>query len=153
MSGICCRHLIGIRRQQKSPFARIIATGFYDGPTGGLIECDSCKTVYSFGKLDWDDQQDMRVFSLAPVPAVRFDVLVPSVLASDAKWPVWVLIEKGLSTVSETVSRLQSSADPIEFVVATRDLLGVLNVWRPPGLRLDVDWLHEMGIDRKGSSE
>jgi hypothetical protein len=36
-----------------------------DGPTDGLVECGTCLTIYSFRKLDWDDQQEApRVFLL-----------------------------------------------------------------------------------------
>lgn len=67
MAAQCCRFLIGLIRGIPSPFVRLLATGYYDGPTEGLIECGTCKTTYSFNKLDWDDQQDVRVFALSPV--------------------------------------------------------------------------------------
>lgn len=52
------------------PFDRTIATEYYDGPTEGFTECSQCGQTYSFRKLDWDDAQDLRIMSFAPI-AVR----------------------------------------------------------------------------------
>jgi hypothetical protein len=62
----CCRLLL--RGQFETlPFRRVIATGFYDGPTEGFTECSRCGQAFSFHMLDWDDIQDVRVFAFCPI--------------------------------------------------------------------------------------
>ena len=64
---MCCKLLL--RGQFEAlPFRRVIATGFYDGPTDGFTECSQCGQAYSFRMPDWDDSQEMRVFAFAPIP-------------------------------------------------------------------------------------
>lgn len=149
MTGGCCRRLVGILRGVPSPFSRLVATGYYDGPTAGVVECDACKTVYSFHKLDWDDQQDVRVFSLSPIVGARLDDLVRAPGASQPKWPAWVLFAVGgTADLAAHVDELRGSASPEEFIVATEDLLRRLEVWRPVGLGTHEDWFRELELTR-----
>ena len=58
-----------------SPVLKILALGYYDGPTDGLLQCEN-GLVYRFEILAWDSEaQDVRVFSLAPMPPTAFDRL------------------------------------------------------------------------------
>src|SRR6267154_3692334 len=52
-------------KAMPSPFGRTIASGYYDGPTEGFTECAHCGKTYAFRLLEWDDSQDMRIFSFA----------------------------------------------------------------------------------------
>ena len=155
MAATCCRFLVGVVRRVPSPFARLVATGYYDGPTEGLVECGTCGTTYSFHKLDWDDQQDLRVFSLAPLAPLASQGLEDLANASGAppaKWPSWVLADETSAGLAAKVDELRGSAFPEEFVVATEDLLREIDVWRPVGLGPHGDWFSELALDRGGSS-
>jgi hypothetical protein len=60
------RHLAHFR-SGKSPITQILALGYYDGPTNGLLRCGEDGRVYRFNLLDDDFEQDIRIFSLAPI--------------------------------------------------------------------------------------
>jgi hypothetical protein len=148
----CCRSIVGLVRQVASPFSRLIATGFYDGPTNGLVECSTCKMTYSFERLDWDDQQDLRVFSLAPACPGGLDGVAQAEGAPTPKWPIWVLGD-AQGGFGATVDAFVTSAAPVEFVVATHDLLGTIEIWRPVGLGEHPDWFVELGLNREGTPD
>ncbi|MBI2374006.1 MAG: hypothetical protein HYV07_08410 [Deltaproteobacteria bacterium] len=133
----------------RSPFARLVATGYYDGPIDGLVECATCSTIYSFRKLDWDNQQDTRIFSLSPIPGHSIDEFTAGGVAPT--WPAWVLADRETEAVASGVDEMRRAASPEEFIVATEDLLGTIEAWRPVGLIGDVDWFSELGLDREGS--
>jgi hypothetical protein len=61
-----------------------------------------------------------------------------------------VLADEQSADFAARADELRASASPEEFVVATEDLLGVLEVWRPVGLGIHGDWFSELGLDRKG---
>ena len=154
MSAQCCRSLIGDLRSIPSPFSRVVATGYYDGATDGLVECGTCATVYVFHKLDWDEKQDMRVFALSPVFGRAFAELER---AGDDKttprWPVWVLGGESTDVVAGIVEQMYRAASPEEFIVATTNLLSRIEVWRPVGLQRPIDWFRELNLDRQGLDE
>jgi len=152
MAARCCRFLIGSVAHVPSPFARLIATGYYDGPTDGLVECATCSTIYSFRKLDWDNQQDTRIFSLSPIPGHSIAEFADSKTGGVAPtWPVWVLADRETEGVASAVDEMRRAASPEEFIVATEDLLGTIAAWRPVGLIGEVDWFAELGLDREGA--
>ena len=66
MTRTCCR-LLRNGIASRLPFDRVLATGYYDGPTEGFTQCAVCQTSYSFRILDWDDEQDWRVLAFAPL--------------------------------------------------------------------------------------
>src|SRR4051794_30325307 len=107
MPATCCRFLIGVMHQVLSPFGRLRATGYYDGPTEGLVECGTCKTTYSFHKLDWDDQQDVRIFSLSPIVGRAIDDLVQSPGVPKANWPSWVLAREDSADFAAKVDAMR----------------------------------------------
>ena len=84
---MCCKLLL--RGQYEAlPFRRVIATGFYDGPTEGFTECSRCGQAFSFHMLDWDDMQDVRVFAFSPI-SISLDALAERLrtpLAADAEF-------------------------------------------------------------------
>ena len=43
----CCQdpHTL---RNGPSPFFKIVALGFYDGPTSGVLQCQTCQAVFKF---------------------------------------------------------------------------------------------------------
>lgn len=85
----CCQELEAFSNI-KSPFSKIIALGFYDGPTSGIAQCEICSTPYKFVMLDWDDNQEVRIFSLAPITLPAWNQMVNLLSKHESpKWPVW----------------------------------------------------------------
>lgn len=85
----CCQRLEAFSNV-KSPFTKIIALGFYDGPTSGIAQCEVCSAIYKFEMLDWDDEQEIRIFSLAPLASQAWNQMVNLLSKHEApKWPVW----------------------------------------------------------------
>jgi hypothetical protein len=153
MAASCCRHIIGEVRQVPSPFVRVVATGYYDGPTDGLVECGSCGTLYEFCKLDWDEGQDMRIFSLAPVPGRTLSEIEQSASGRVTPTrPTWVLTGEFDKEIEVVVQSIVAAASDAEFVIATENLLSTIEVWRPVGFLGDLDWFVELGLDRRGRS-
>lgn len=148
----CCRLITGNVRDVRSPFSRLIAVGYYDGPTDGVVECGWCKATYWFEKLDWDDWQNVRVFSIAPVVCDGLDDLANISGAAAPRWPSWALVGAIKPEFSAKLEALRQSATERAFVVATRDLLVRLDVWRPFGLGAHGDWFTELALDRRGSA-
>jgi hypothetical protein len=73
------------------PFSKIVALGFYDGPTSGLLQCGTCSAAYKFDLLDWDESHEVRIFRLASLPADSVDQIVKILApAGSPRWPVWV---------------------------------------------------------------
>lgn len=62
----CCKLLVD-GQFETLPFLRVIAVGYYDGPTEGFTECSQCGQAYTFRLLDWDNLQDLRVFAYSPL--------------------------------------------------------------------------------------
>lgn len=141
----CCRQLIGELRLVTSPFVRLIATEYYDGPVDGLVQCESCGLIYEFHKLDWDNGQDLRVFSLAPtrVALDAFDALF-----TRADSATVLLTADRVEGADIGVRRAIEAAGVVEFVVASRDLLKRIEVWRPAGVPQGIDWFEELGLSR-----
>jgi hypothetical protein len=127
----CCRGLPGSGRV-KSPFARVIALGYYDGPTSGLVQCAECERAYRFDLLGWDEGQDVRIYGLAPLPATSFDRLVDALSRYQAPgWPVWVPLWQFPSgsdreALDGLTRQIIDAAAPTEFAIATEDIAGAI---------------------------
>jgi protein gp37 len=94
----------------------------------------------------------MRVFSLAPILGHTIAELTRNSTISPI-WPVWILSGCDTEEIAFAVEDVRHVASPVEFVVATENLLGKLDVWRPVGLFAEVDWFTELGLVREGSRE
>jgi hypothetical protein len=125
----CCRDS---SRPSKgpSPFDRVIALGWYDGPTEGLVRCGACGRTYRFDLLDSvDEDLGIRLYSIAPVPADTMDRLVDVLSAfMTPSWPMWAPLWKFPSdddriAVERTVDELMAKAAAPEFVIETAGLL------------------------------
>jgi hypothetical protein len=169
----CCKQL-ETAAGATSPFGRMIALGFYDGPTGGVAECAYCHAEYVFEMLDWDDGQDVRVFSFAPLPAGSFEQVVSACPQSNAPpWPVWVPIwkfstEEERQAASQRVDEVVKCAGPPEAVIAWEGYAETILAARPltvtdlpdvkpllsPGTGNPArDWFVYLGLVRKGPDE
>jgi hypothetical protein len=141
-----------------SPVTRVLALGFYDGPTNGLLQCGANGPVYKFDLLDevWDAEgQDLRVFSLAPVFSTALAQLAEAYAnLLTPRWPVWAPIWS-FPTASEQAAmealtdQVLQQAGPVQWVIATRDLMGPIAAARAVtsenGSRI-TDWPHFLGL-------
>jgi hypothetical protein len=118
-------------RHLKSPFTKVIATRYYDGPMEGFLSHCDWPQPCVFQLLDWDRETDVRVYEIARVEDLAFDDLVS--LLFDHRlptWPLWVLPsgtrERGEKLVVECFARARPVA-----TVTTRDLFGDIALWDP----------------------
>lgn len=74
-----------------SPVSRVIAFGYYDGATDGVLQLGDGGPVYRF---DWTDETAPgreREYDLRPLPADAFTRLVAVVGEHiEPRWPAWV---------------------------------------------------------------
>lgn len=154
-----------------SSFGRTILTGYYDGPTAGFLECQGCLGIYVFQLVDWDSEQEVRVFAMGRLPEKTFDELVAELCRffGEARWPDWFLHWIPDSQVrriaNERIAALRGGVIP-QFVVAwrrkdnvilrvrrlgsddipdVRDWLGDWHSATYPGSR---DWFQFVGLSR-----
>lgn len=55
------------------PFGQMIVFDYYDGPAGGLLQCNICGAEYHFYLLGWNEMHSVRIFALAPLPKSSFE--------------------------------------------------------------------------------
>lgn len=155
MSRICGRDLSSLTGA-PSPFGRIVALGHYDGPTSGVAECRDCPEAYRFEMLAWDAGQDLRVYSLAPLPPDSATELIRAIGAPNPPhWPVWVPTWRFASREREQgaqreVDRVLNRADPARFVIASADLATAILAARhltPVDLTTVTDWFSFLGLE------
>lgn len=123
-SSACChdpQSLVGA----QSPFSNILALGFYDGPTSGVLRCAACRTDYRFDLLDWDEDQAVRIFRLARLPEGALEECVQALGQPEPpRWPVWMpsrwsLPSEGLRQEADrAVQQILDRAVPSELVLA-----------------------------------
>jgi hypothetical protein len=120
----CCQQLPS-PPGSRSPFSRILALGFYDGPTAGILQCGTCGAVYRFDMLDWDDNQEVRVFRLAALPPGSLEEAIRVFeKAGPPRWPVWIPMrsafpsEEAAQEADRAVGRLLDRAETARWVVA-----------------------------------
>lgn len=119
-------------RNVKSPFAKIIATHYYDGPTEGFLEHRVWGEACVFRLLDWDRETDLRVYEIARVTDTRFESIVDELFQDRLpSWPVWVLPSSSRSQAEALVDSCFLRARPLA-TITTRDLFEEIKVWDPP---------------------
>jgi hypothetical protein len=116
-------------RHLKSPFSKVIATRYYDGPLQGFLAHRDWQQACVFQLLDWDRETDMRVYEIARVEELVFEDLV-SMLFHDRlpSWPIWVLPGAVRERGEKLVVDCFAQARPVA-TVTTRDLLGDITLW------------------------
>ncbi len=134
-----------------SPFTKVLALGYYDGPTEGLLQDGQGSSVYQFRMLAWEDEtQDLRIFGLAPLPATAFAELAEAYARHQSpRWPVWVPFRQaGIEGLEQHVLGL---AGPVEWVIATYDLLGEILAAKPAApaeVGRITDWPSFLGLGK-----
>lgn len=105
-----------------SPVQKILAFGYYDGPTDGVLQCGNTQ-VFRFDLLAWEEEtQDVRGFMLSPLAMEAWERLVA--LCSNyetPRWPLWLCWREELR---QPIGEILRQAGDVEWVVATEDLLG-----------------------------
>jgi hypothetical protein len=124
-----------------SPVQRILAFGYYDGPTDGVLLCGNAQ-VFRFDLLAWDeDTQDVRGFRLSPLAREAWEQLVALCCKYETpRWPVWVFWREELRQPIDAILR---QAGDVEWVIATEDLLGEMlrvKAIRPEEMVRITDW-------------
>ena len=113
--------------------------------------------MFVFRMLDWDDKRRLRIFSFAPVAGAFADWKDPS--QADDHMHTW-----GPKANEEFVAwteGVMEDAPEGEYLVASHDLLGTIDVWSPTELKqigkeswfevgpsLGIDWFKHLGCMR-----
>lgn len=114
-----------------SPAEKIIALGWYDGPTDGILQCRD-GLVFRFHSdgtvLDWGEEgEDLRVYDLFPLPSDSLQRVVSSLASFQSpRWPLWVPLWKFPSAQDQEVvekSVAALSGGYRQWIVAATDLL------------------------------
>jgi hypothetical protein len=116
-------------RNVRSPFTKIIAARYYDGPMEGFLEHRDWPEACVFQLLDWDRETDLRVYEIARLPDLTFDDVV-AMLFEDRRptWPIWVLPSSVRSRGEQLVDASFSRSQPVA-TVTTRDLTEQIARW------------------------
>jgi hypothetical protein len=80
----------------------VIVIGYFDGETEGLLRCSICGQAFRFQLVDWDKNQDERIFSLTRVVAPTYEAIL-STLAKAYGEPstrYWVPNNSSLTNVA-----------------------------------------------------
>lgn len=143
----CCDALEA-QEPMPSPFTRILASGYYDGPTEGIVECGKCGRTFAFRMLAWDEEQNVRAFGLAPV-AWNYEALCVKLLKTPPVAAL-TLVPPLPSSESSELDRLLTAT--VTHVVASENLLAELLASRavqPGEVSLGRDWLQWLGVERR----
>jgi hypothetical protein len=122
-SMVCCQNPEALSNSD-SPFTKIIALDFYDGPTGGILRCETCHTVYQFDMLDWDDHHQVRVFRLRVLPENSWEKSLQALEEAEPRpqWPVWAPCKwpsvHAREEANTKLSKILAQAKPAELLVA-----------------------------------
>lgn len=134
-----------------SPVQQVLAFGYYDGPTEGVLQCGNGQS-YRFDLLAWEPEtQDLRIFCLSSLPSSGWEQLTALCAAHESpRWPVWVVgWHEGLHQPIQDILR---QAGPVQWVVATEDLQGEIlraKAIRPEELAQVTDWGAFLGLTQE----
>jgi hypothetical protein len=148
-----------------SPVTRVLALGYYDGPTNGVLQCGDGGSVYKFDLIEGpfsieDGLWDMRVFVAAPLPGGVLAQLAEAYSRFWApRWPVWVPMwhfadpaeEQAMNRLTDEVLR---QAGSVEWAIATTDLLTTIRAARAvtaEDLARVSDWLAFLRVQNEAT--
>ncbi len=117
----------------RSPFTKLIVFDYYDGPLGGMTQCELCGSVYRFDSPEeaWDFKHgsyEVRIFTLSRLPHDSFRLIVDAIPEmGPPSWPVWVPLwnfasEARREAADRVVDAVRSRAAQPHLVVAAIDL-------------------------------
>jgi hypothetical protein len=116
-------------RHLKSPFTKVIATRYYDGPVEGFLAHQDWPHACVLELIDWDRETDIRVYEVSRLEELSFEDVVEA-LFSDRRptWPVWVL-PSGASKRGKELMDAHAQRTRLVGTLTTRDLLGQILIW------------------------
>jgi hypothetical protein len=118
-------------RHAKSPFTKVIATRYYDGPLEGFLGHRDWLQACVFRLLDWDRETDVRVYEIARVEDLAFEEVVSRLFHDRLPtWPVWVLPSSAHGRGERLLDECFARARPVA-TVTTGDLFGDIAIWDP----------------------
>ena len=118
-------------RHLKSPFTKVIATRYYDGPMEGFLAHSDWQQACVFQLLDWDRETDMRVYEIARVEDLGFEEVVALLFQERMPtWPLWVLPSADRELGEKLVDECFARARPVATITA-RDLFEDIALWDP----------------------
>lgn len=118
-------------RHVSSPFRKVIATQYYDGPVRGFAAHSEWLQACVFQLIDWDRETDLRVYEIARVEDLGFEDVVGALFHDRLPtWPIWVLPSGSRDRAEQLVEACFDRARPVA-TVTTRDLIGDITVWDP----------------------
>jgi hypothetical protein len=131
---------------------RVVVTGYYDGPTEGIIHFGDDIGIYCFKAVAFDFDREMRVLKLSRVTSEQFESVLhmfPSTLGQP-EWPFWVPIwnasgadENARRTTATEIDALCARGEPVAAVL-TDDTIEKCLAIRKIDAHSDsviVDWL------------
>lgn len=71
---------------------RVLVTGYFDGPTEGIIDLGEPIGVFCFDEMAFDAERETRVSRLSAVPIDLFERIVDALSSvfGPPKWPFWI---------------------------------------------------------------
>jgi hypothetical protein len=103
---------------------RVLVTGYYDGPTEGIIDFGNDIGVFCFKAIAFDFDREMRVLKLVRVASEQLEAILTSLTSAlgPPKWPFWVPI---WNSEDEDVRR-STAAELDTFCAAGEAVMAVL---------------------------
>lgn len=116
-------------RDLPSPFTKVIASRYHDGPLEGFLAHSQWLQACVFRAIDWDPETDARRYEIARVERLSFDDIV-GMLFEDRlpSWPIWVLPSSARVQGQQLVDQCFAQARPVA-TITTLDLLGEISYW------------------------
>jgi hypothetical protein len=161
----CCRTLPNSARS-PTPFVAGIALDYYDGFTGGLLQCGHCGREFRFKWLDVCEgssgDDEVRIFGLADVPHGSIaSIEEERGTLDERRGPVWFLhwsfpTEEARERMDALIERIYARTSTEGLVLASKEgPTGEILVSRslPPDELTDGrDWFAFLGVVREDPS-
>lgn len=106
-----------IKEKQHLPASVFIASDYYDGPVGGVLQIGQDARTYKFEMVDWDKQQNIRIFSISSIGPELFKKFIE--IISDIPKGVLPPTYDRDSVYTELINILSKAGDP-EIIMAWR---------------------------------
>jgi hypothetical protein len=138
--------------------SNVIVLGYFDGETEGLLRCSICGQAFRFQLVDWDRNQDKRIFSLTWLGTPTYETILSTLtkVYGEPASRYWVPNNPSLTNVTrETVNNavagvLRDSNRP-EAVLLTehieREILSLAILKQETPLE-STDWWTVLGPSR-----
>jgi hypothetical protein len=111
------------------PFSKVLSLGWYDGTTSGIAQCSRCSVAFKYDILDWDSDQEHRVFAFSRIDSQELNRVTELLgVAEEPSWPFWVPSWRSNSEDEkqnvrhEVESRLARAGKPEYVVMSDRQL-------------------------------